>query len=45
MGVPAGYSNDAALMALKAQARYEGLGLWSDPYPIALWGWRAHRRE
>ncbi len=39
------YSNDAALLALEAQAKSAGLGLWADPHPIPPWDWRANRRE
>ena len=39
------YSNDAALLALEAQAKSTGLGLWADPHPIPPWEWRASRRE
>ena len=39
------YSNDAALIALEAQAKSAGLGLWADPHPVAPWEWRATRRE
>ena len=39
------YSNDAALIALEAQAKSSGVGLWADPHPIAPWDWRASRRE
>ena len=39
------YSNDPALLALEAQAKSGGLGLWADPHPIPPWDWRANRRE
>lgn len=39
------YSNDSALIALEAQAKSAGVGLWADPHPIAPWDWRAARRE
>ena len=39
------YSNDTALLALEAQAKAAGRGLWADPHPIAPWEWRANRRE
>ena len=39
------YSKDAALIALEAQAKSAGLGLWADPHPVAPWDWRASRRE
>ena len=39
------YSNDPTLLALEAQAKSAGLGLWADPHPIAPWDWRAARRE
>ena len=39
------YSNDAALIALEAQARSASVGLWADPHPVAPWEWRANRRE
>ena len=39
------YSHDSALIALEAQARSAGVGLWADPHPIAPWEWRAARRE
>jgi micrococcal nuclease len=39
------YSNDAALIALEAEAKSAGVGLWADPHPIAPWEWRASRRE
>ena len=39
------YSNDAALIALEAQAKSAGVGLWTDPHPFAPWEWRASRRE
>ena len=34
-----------ALLALEAQAKSAGLGLWADPHPVAPWEWRASRRE
>jgi endonuclease YncB( thermonuclease family) len=34
------YSNDANLIALEATARSNGLGLWSDPSPVAPWDFR-----
>ena len=39
------YSNDATLIALEAQAKSSGVGLWADPHPIAPWEWRASRHE
>ena len=39
------YSKDEALIALEAQAKAAGLGLWADPRPIPPWDWRASRRE
>ena len=39
------YSKDEALLALEAQAKAWGLGLWADPHPIPPWDWRAGRRE
>ena len=39
------YSKDAALIALEAQAKSAGLGLWADPHPVPPWEWRASRRE
>ena len=39
------YSNDAALIALEAQAKSAGIGLWGDPQPVAPWNWRDGLRE
>jgi micrococcal nuclease len=39
------YSNDPALIALEAQARSAGIGLWGDPQPVAPWNWRDGQRE
>ena len=39
------YSNDPALLALEAQAKSAGLGLWAEPHPTPPWDWRATRRE
>lgn len=39
------YSKNAALIALEAQAKSAGLGLWADPHPVPPWEWRASRRE
>ena len=39
------YSKDAALIALEAQAKSAGLGLWADPQPVPPWEWQASRRE
>ena len=38
------YSNDAALIALEAQAKFAGVGLLADPHPISLWEWRGSRQ-
>ena len=38
------YSNDAALVALEAQAKSAGLGLSADFHPIAPWEWRGSRQ-
>lgn len=34
------YSNDSALIALEAQAKNIGLGLWDDPNPVPPWDFR-----
>lgn len=34
------YSDDAALLALEAEARNARRGLWADPDPVAPWEWR-----
>jgi endonuclease YncB( thermonuclease family) len=34
------YSNDSTLIALEAQAKNMGLGLWDDPNPIPPWDFR-----
>ena len=39
------YSKDEAVIALEAQARAAGLGLWADLHPVPPWTWRASRRE
>lgn len=39
------YSKDEALLALEAQAKAAGLGMWADPHPVPPWDWRASRRR
>lgn len=34
------YSNDPTLIALEAQAKNMGLGLWDDPNPVPPWDFR-----
>jgi endonuclease YncB( thermonuclease family) len=34
------YSNDSTLIALEAQAKNIGLGLWDDPNPVPPWDFR-----
>lgn len=34
------YSNDQTLIALEAQAKHMGLGLWDDPNPVPPWDFR-----
>lgn len=34
------YSNDQTLIALEAQAKNMGLGLWDDPNPVPPWDFR-----
>jgi micrococcal nuclease len=33
------------LYGLEAAAKAQGLGLWSEPHPIAPWKWRAAERQ
>lgn len=38
------YSSNAELVALEAEAKKEGGGLWADAHPISPWEWRnAHK--
>lgn len=39
------YSHDANLIALEANAKAAGLGLWADPHPVAPWEWRHAQKE
>jgi endonuclease YncB( thermonuclease family) len=39
------YPDDPELLALEAEAREKGLGLWADPNPIPPWEWLKGRRE
>lgn len=42
---PASLARHRRLYELQAQARAQGVGLWSEPHPMAPWAWRRSQRK